>query len=221
MRYPFRLANVTLLCNAAGLIGVPRPSLGRTQRRKLYALDGAECDRAYRWFRLSGSHRGRPRDGGEGSLTHHPCGSSWGWAGGGVGRGRPRRRRARCGQGVQRAAVWKDRNWRYRELLESHHQPGDERGEGSHSGEPPGPSGYDPPVGGHYPHDGYDHGYYGYNHGYYDANHRHNYCHHGHDGCANRDDHHRRYHIAGGYYSCAEHHGGADEPLPVHRLPDG
>src|SRR5215204_3392518 len=197
MRYPFRLANVTLLCNAAGLIGVPRPSLGRTQRRQLYALDGAECDGDYRWFSLSGSHRGRPRDGGEGSLTHHPCGSSWGWAGGGVGRGRPRRRRARCGQGVQRAAVWKDRNWRYRELLESHHQPRDERGEGSHSGEPPRASSHDPPGGVHYPHDDDDyHGYYGTNDRYYDANHRHNYFHHRRDGCAtNRDDHHyRRYH---------------------------
>jgi len=129
--------------------------------------------------------------------------------------------------------VCQGRNWRSRELLlESHHQPGDERGEGSHSGEPPRASGYDPPDGVHYPHDdddyhgyydanhrhnychdgyyGYNHWYYGYNHGYYDANHRHNYCHHRHDGCAtNRDDHYRRYHIAAGYYS-AEHHGGAD-----------
>ena len=110
------------------------------------------------------------------------------------------------------------RNWRYRELLESHHQPGDERGGGADSGEPRRrASGYDLPAGVNYPHDddyhgyydanhwhnychhgyyGYNHGHYGYNHGYYDANHRHNhrhnYCHHGHHGCANRDDHRRR-----------------------------
>ena len=75
----------------------------------------------------------------------------------------------------------------------------------------------------HAGHNGYDgnNGYDGYNHGYYDANHRHTYCHHGHGGFANRDDHHhRRYHIGAGYYS-AEHEGGADQPIPVHRLPDG
>jgi hypothetical protein len=138
--------------------------------------------------------------------------------------------------------VCQGRNYRYSELLlESHHPPGDEWGEGADSGEPRRASGYDPPAGVHYPHDndyhgyydanhrhnychhgyyGYNHGYYGYNHGYYDANHRHNYCHRGHDGWANRDDHHRRYHIAGGYYS-AEHDGGADQPIPVLRLPDG
>ena len=125
-------------------------------------------------------------------------------------------------------------NWRYRELLfASHHQPGDERGGGADSGEPPRASSYDAPGGVHYPNNDYYHGhynanhrhclchngYYGYNHGYYDANHRHNY-HHGHHGCANRDDHHRRYYIAAGYYYSAEHRGGADEPLPVHRLRD-
>jgi hypothetical protein len=140
--------------------------------------------------------------------------------------------------------VCQGRNFRYRQLLESHHQPGDERGGGADSGEPPRASGYDPPVRVRYPYDddyhgyynanhrhnychhgyyGYNHGYYGYYHGYYDANHRHNYCHHNRDGCANRDDdhHHRRYYIAAGYYYSAEHHGGAEQPLPIHRLPDG
>jgi hypothetical protein len=136
--------------------------------------------------------------------------------------------------------VCQGENWRYRELLlESHHPPGDERGEGAYSGEPRRASVYYLPAGVHYPHDGhhgdydgYNHGYYGhheyyhgdykYNHGYYDANHRHNYCHRGHDGWANRDDdHHWRYHIAGGHYYSAEHDGGADQPIPVHHLPDG
>jgi hypothetical protein len=104
--------------------------------------------------------------------------------------------------------VCQDRNWRYRELLESHHQPGDERGGGADSGEPRRASGYDPPGGVHNPHDDYHRyynanhrhnychdGYYGYNHGYYgyyEATHRHNNYHHGHHGCANRDDHHHR-----------------------------
>jgi hypothetical protein len=106
--------------------------------------------------------------------------------------------------------VWKGRNWRYRELLldESHHPPGDERGERAASGEPPGRASGDPHDGHHHGYDGYHHGYYGHRHGhngYYDATPRHNnYCHHGHDdGCANRDDHHyhhRRYHIGAGYY---------------------
>jgi len=122
--------------------------------------------------------------------------------------------------------VCQGQNWRYRELLlESHHPPGDERGEGADSGEPPGASG-DPHEGHHAYYDGHYKGHYkGYSHGYDDANDRHNYCHHGHDGCANRDDdhyHHRRYHIAAVYYS-ADHHGGAagDHYLPVHRCPDG
>jgi hypothetical protein len=132
-------------------------------------------------------------------------------------------------------------NWRYRELLlESHPPPWDERGEGADSGEPPGASLYYLPAGVHYPHyghhgdyDGCNNGYYGhheyyhgdykYNHGYYHANHRHSYCYRGHDGWANRDDHHhhRRYHIGAGYHYTAEHDGGADQTLPVHRLPDG
>jgi len=128
--------------------------------------------------------------------------------------------------------VCQGRNWRYRELLESHHQPGDERGEGAYSGEPRRASG-DLPGGVHYPHDDDFHGYYDANHrhnychdgyyGYHGYNHRHNYCHHRRDGCAtSRDDyHHRRYHIAAGNYYCAEHHGVADQPLPVYRLPDG
>jgi hypothetical protein len=126
--------------------------------------------------------------------------------------------------------VCQGRNWRYRELLESHHQPGDERGEGAYSGEPRRASG-DLPAGVHYPHDDDFHGYYDANHrhnychdgyyGYHGYNHRHNYCHHRRDGCAtSRDDHHhRRYHIAAGNYYCAEHHGVADQPLPVSRLP--
>jgi hypothetical protein len=144
--------------------------------------------------------------------------------------------------------VWKDRNWRYRELLlESHPPPGDEWGEWADSGEPPGGASGEPHDGhngydgnnsydGNNGYDGYNHGYYGhrghhryshgYNHGYYDgyydANHRHTYGHDGHDGCANRDHyHHRRYHIGAGYYYSAEHDGGADQPIPVHRLPDG
>jgi hypothetical protein len=127
--------------------------------------------------------------------------------------------------------VCQGRNWRYRELLESHPPSWDERGGGADSGEPPGASVYYLPAGVHYPHDGhhgdydgYNHGYYGhheYYHGYYDANHRHNYLHRGYDGWANRDDHHhRRCHIGAGYYYSAEHHGRADQPLPVHRLPD-
>jgi hypothetical protein len=128
--------------------------------------------------------------------------------------------------------VCQGQNWRYRELLlESHHPPGDERGEGADSSEPPGAGG-DPNDGHHGYYDGYNHGYdghynrhNGYSHGYDDANHRHNYCHHGHDdGCANRDDddHHRRYHIGAGYYYSADHHGGTagDHYLPVHRCPD-
>jgi hypothetical protein len=135
--------------------------------------------------------------------------------------------------------VCQGRNYRYGELLESHHPPGDEWGGWADSGEPPRASVYYLPAGVHYPHDGhhgdydgYNHGYnhahhdnyhgdYKYNHGDYDANHRHNYLHCGHDGWANRDDHHRRYHIGAGYYYSAEHDGGADQPIPVHRLPDG
>jgi hypothetical protein len=121
--------------------------------------------------------------------------------------------------------VWKSRNWRYRELLlESHPPPGDEWGEWADSGEPPGGASGEP----HYGHNGYDGYNHGYNYGHYDANHRHNYCHYchychyWHDGCANRDDDHpRRYHIAAGYYYSADHDGGADQPIPVHRLPDG
>jgi hypothetical protein len=128
--------------------------------------------------------------------------------------------------------VCQGQNWRSRELLlESHPPSWDERGEGADSGEPPGGASGDPHDGYHGDYDGYNNGYYGhheyyhgdykYNHGYYDANHRHNYCYRGHDGWANRDDHHRRYHIAGGYYYSAEHDGGADQSIPVHRLPDG
>jgi hypothetical protein len=120
--------------------------------------------------------------------------------------------------------VCQGQNSQHRELLlESHHPPGDEWGEGTDSGEPPGASG-DPHEGPHGYYDGYNHGYDGYSHGY-DDDHRHNCCHHGHDGCANRDDddYHRRYHIGAGYYSCAEHHGGAagDHYLPVHCCSDG